>query len=131
MSITDELYSWAEVESVMCVWEELLARRHYRYIDGSAFPRSKDFMGFNDYWDDYGTAQLRRDAAFIAVWVQEVWENMDDDVRSSVCFDWEFVPRMIDQLKWGPTDHMYKSDGKFPTPSVESGVAHYKLAYGY
>lgn len=124
MSITDELYSWGEVESAMCVWEELLERR-------AGYAGSGAREALSDYWENYGTAQLRRDAAFIAVWVQEVWENMDDDVRSSVCFDWEFVPRMIDQLKWGPTDHMYKSDGKFPTPSVESGVAHYKLAYGY
>lgn len=114
-------YTRDQVDAAMCVWEELLSRRS---SDGD-YP-------LNDYWDWYGSCQVRDDCIAIAVWVEAIWDGMGQRIWDNDIFDWEFVPRMLDQVKWDKTsEHMYNRDVPFSLPSVAEGKARYLLTYGW
>lgn len=125
MTITlhDDLYNPEEVDAILCVWDEIISCR----LQPDKYPE------LNTYWDHYGTGQMRLDAIDIGMWAQSVWLSMPDDLKYYEPFDFEVVPRLLDQLRpyWKNADHMYRKDGGFPTPTIESAVAHYRLAYGY
>ena len=113
-------YTGSQMETAMCVWEEIMTRRSNDNDDP-----------LNGYWDHFGTAQVRDDCIAISVWIDAIWNGMDEQVWDT-CFDWEFVPRMLDQVKWDKTsEHMYKGDAFFPLPSVAEGRSRYLLTYGW
>lgn len=132
-----DLYSRVEVEAAQCVWEELLDRHkaYYDHVTTSAMfgEQPKPAPNLYEYWESFGSSQVRQDAIDIGVWVEQVWLALSENERDTIVFDWEFVPRLLDQLHpyWSTTNHMYQRSSKFPTPTVESAVAHYRLAYGY
>jgi len=113
------IYPREHVEAMLCVWEEFLERKKRPEIEKYLF--------------NYGMGQLRHDSIDIGIWVEDVYQlvmKIRPDLEGEVAYDWEFIPRLMDQLRFADTHHMYETGGRFPTPTVESGAYHYILAYG-
>ena len=91
-TIHDFKYSFDQVHSSLCLYEELLRRRN---ASGSETKLPPDIESF---WDGNGINAIREACIEAAEVVDILWADMSDDYRDVNCFDWEFIPTLVDSM---------------------------------
>ena len=95
----EKLYTAAEMQAALCVWEAMLDKRM-----SSKEPESP----FMVMWDGSGAYEMRDRATEIAVWIESLfedskWGDMTHPWRAlcdALSFDWEIVPTLLDMIEW-------------------------------
>ena len=99
----EKLYSAAEMQAALCVWEAMLDKRMSSKEPESPFMRT---------WDNSGAHEMRDLATEIAVWIEALFEGSERGDMShpwnalcdALSFDWEIVPAVIDMIEWDDFD---------------------------
>lgn len=86
-------YTTGDVEAALCVWEWVL--------DRTLITTEDSHPALNEYRETYGTAQLRSDCVDIGVWVDKVYNLLDEDTKDRHCFDWDVVPEIMEHVTFG------------------------------
>lgn len=121
-----DTFSRGEVASACCVWEEMIER--HRWLDGP-----KDTV-FDQVWENFGSCAMRDVAVVLGLRFDEAWEimqNYESEETSlwDLPFDWEFVPRMLNFVKWEEIDFYHDCDDSIP--DARDFVARYLLRYAF
>lgn len=95
--MTPMTYTEAEVDAALCVWDELLSKRSM--LSAEEY-RTEQERAFDTYWNNNGYAVMRQYAVSLGRWAEEVWLLLSDDQRDVECFDFEFLPRLLDLVHW-------------------------------
>jgi hypothetical protein len=112
-----ETFSFAEVETALCVWEWLLEQ-------GGRQQNGNDInMMIAELFDAYGSGGMRSSAVQAGVIVDKAFAEYEKHLEFGECFDWEFVPMVCRALDW---DHLLQNnqygDGCW-TPDIPALVA--------
>lgn len=102
----------AEVETALCVWEDLLERR--------------DSELFRSLFDNHGTSCMRSCAIQAGLIAEETFTLLEKQgYEFSLPFDWEFVPFIVSQLDWRAlmTDNQYGGAAYQPDIAELAGKA--------
>lgn len=78
------------VHTALCIWETWL--------------ESEGDTPWTLFRDAHGAVHSRYAAIHMAPQVEAVWTALDDETRDCVCYDWEFVPTMLQHFTYGPRD---------------------------
>jgi hypothetical protein len=108
-----------QVETALCVWEELLAISN----GGQEDPFS---TRIHEMFDNYGTGCMRSCAIQAGVIVEETFTLLEQQGYDfNLPFDWEFVPFIVRQLDWDElmTDNQYGGAAYEPAIAELAGKA--------
>jgi hypothetical protein len=75
------------VEAALCLWEWMTENRD-------------DNPHLSAAWEAMGTAHMRFEAIRAAHYIDGVYNLIPADTRDLLPFDWEFVPRIAQGLRW-------------------------------
>lgn len=103
-------WSHHAVEAALCVWEDMLARRH-------EFPERNPEMV--RLWDEFGTVHMRSLSPAIGSWIVEATGLIERDSLDASPYDWEIVPAFVELVDWSRTG----STGYKPTLMAPAAAA--------
>lgn len=111
-------------DAALSIWEQMLMENEHG-ADSGATP----MMGLNPCWEAYGTAVMRKTAIDLSQWVEDVWSALQKEqpagVDWDICFDWDFVPRILKYVAWVPRESG-SGDVEVTRPPVDEAVRMYK-----
>lgn len=77
--------------TALCLWE--------------AWLETKGTEAWTDYRDNHGAVHSRFACIHMAPQVEAVWAALPEEMRDTVCFDWEFVPAMLSRFAYVGCGH--------------------------
>lgn len=80
-------YTDMQCETAQIVWEVMLDTRKPGTLMDAA-------------WNDTGTYAMRGAARSIALQIEHEWQQVSEDQRDGLAFDWEVVPAVLDITEW-------------------------------
>lgn len=101
-----ETFSLVEAEGALCAWEWMLENR-----DG-------DLM--KGYFEGIGAGGMRMVSMQAGAICQQVHERIEArGYEYSECFDWEFVPAVLQRLDWKALTEDYQFNGEPYAPDID------------
>ena len=106
---TEKVYSYLQMEAMLCVWEFLNDEHERLYKPLPAEKKLHTFEGdlgvpLIDYWTDVGTVEMRlTETPKIADWLLAVFDagkTLDEDYWDMWSYDWEVVPGICREIDW-------------------------------